>query len=174
MVDALKVGSIVFVAGVLQVAVFSDVVLLRGTPDLLLVTLVAVSLRRGSTAGACAGFFGGLLVDTATLGTLGLTSLVLTLVGYWTGRYGETTGRDRTYAPFLTVAVMTLVYLLGLLAVRFMLAEPAPARVVLVDTFLQTLALNLLITWPVYRVVRRLLRRRETVTLAAGVGASGY
>jgi rod shape-determining protein MreD len=174
MIDALKVGSIVFVASVLQVAVFSDVVLLRGTPDLLLVTLVAVSLRRGSTVGASAGFFGGLLVDTATLGTLGLTSLVLTLVGYWTGRYGETTGRDRRYAPYLSVAVMTLVYLLGLLAVRFMLAEPAPARVVLVDTLLQTLALNLLITWPVYRVVRRLLRRRETMTLAAGVGASGY
>jgi rod shape-determining protein MreD len=174
MADALKIGAIVFVAAVLQVAVFSDVVVLRGTPDLMLVTLVAVSLRRGSTVGACAGFFGGLLIDIATLGTLGLTSLVLTLVGYWAGRYGETTGRNRAYAPYLSVAVMTLAYLLGLLAVRFMLAEPAPARVVLVDTLLQTLALNLLLTWPVYRLVRRLLRVRETVGLAAGVGASGY
>ena len=66
-------------------------------PDLLLVMLVAVALLRGSMFGAIGGFFAGLLVDTASLGTLGLTSLVLTIAGYWIGRYGETTGRDRAH-----------------------------------------------------------------------------
>ena len=85
-------------------------------PDLLLVTLVAVALLRGSVAGAVGGFFAGLVIDTATLGTLGLTSLVLTLAGYWIGRYGETTGRDRGHAPYLSVAVITVLYELGLLS----------------------------------------------------------
>ena len=89
--------------------------------------LVAVALLRGAMLGAVGGFFAGLLVDTATLGQLGLTSLVLTIAGYWIGRYGETTGRDRAHAPFLSVAVVTVLYSVGLLLVHFVLGERAPA-----------------------------------------------
>ena len=101
-----------------------------GVPDLLLVTLVAVALLRGSIVGAAGGFFAGLLVDTATLGTLGLTSLVLTVAGYWIGRYGETTGRDRAHAPFLSVAVVTILYSFGAAAraLRARRAARPPAR----------------------------------------------
>ena len=123
--------------------------------------------------GAVAGFFGGLLVDVAMLGTLGMTSLLLTLVGYWTGRYGETTARDSRYAPYLAVGVMTLLYLVGSLVLRSMLAEPAPVRVVLLETSVQSLALNLVLMWPVYGLVRRLLPRRETGSLAKRAGALG-
>ena len=71
---------------------------LGAEPDVLLVTIVCIALLRGSITGAVAGFAGGLLVDVTTLGTLGTTSLLLTLAGYWAGRYGETTGRGRPYA----------------------------------------------------------------------------
>ena len=66
--NAVKVAVLVFVAAVLQTAVFTDVEVLRGTPDVLLVTLIAVSLARGSMVGALAGFGAGLVVDTALLG----------------------------------------------------------------------------------------------------------
>ena len=116
------------------------------SPDLLLVTLVAVALLRGSIFGAVAGFFAGLVVDTATLETLGLTSLLLTLVGYWIGRYGETTGRDRAHAPLLSVAVVTVLYALGSLALRFVLGEPAPPRASCsLDALPPGVALNLLL-----------------------------
>ena len=114
-VDGLKAAALIFVAAILQVSVFSEARVLGGAPDILLVTLVAVALLRGSLFGAVGGFFGGLLVDTATLAKLGLTSLVLTLAGYWIGRYGETTGRDRAHAPFLSVAVVTVLYAVGVL-----------------------------------------------------------
>ena len=173
MIDGIKIAAIVFVASILQVSVFSDVRILSGQPDLLLVSLVAVSLLRGSVAGACAGFFGGLLIDTATLETLGLSSLLLTLIGYWVGRYGETTGRDRTHAPFLSVAVVTFLYALGGLALRFVLDESAPARVVLLDTLFQGIALNLLLTWPVYAIVRRLLPPPPPSRVREGAPALG-
>lgn len=161
--DALKAGALVFLAAILQVSVFASVDILRGSPDLLLVTLVAVALLRGSIAGAVAGFWGGLVIDTANLATLGVTSLLLTLVGYWVGRYGETTGRDRSHAPFVSVAVVTFLYSLGALALHFVLGEPAPARVVLVDTLVQRIALNLILTWPVYALVRRLLPLHQRI-----------
>jgi rod shape-determining protein MreD len=156
-VDVVKVVVLLFVAAIAQASIFSDVRILGGTPDLLLVTLVAVALLRGTVAGALAGFFAGLVVDTALLGTLGFTSLLLTLAGYWIGRYGETTGRDRSHAPFVSVAVVTFVYALGALIVHFMLGEHAPAGAVMEDVW-PTIGLNLLIAAPVYAVARRLLR----------------
>ncbi len=148
---------IVFVAAIAQVSIFSSVHLLGGRPDVLLLALVSVALLRGSTYGAAAGFGAGLVVDTANLDTLGLTSLLLTLAGYWIGRYGETAGRDRTHAPFLSVAVITFGYAVGALALHFLLGEPAPARAVLLDTLFPNIFLNLLLTWPVYTLTRRLL-----------------
>ena len=52
---------------------------------------------------------------------------------------------------------------------RFMLAEPAPAREVLVDTLLQSARLNVLLTWPVFALVRRLLPRPTAARLGPEV-----
>jgi rod shape-determining protein MreD len=159
-VDAVKVGVLLFVAAIVQVAILAGTHILGGTPDLLLVTLVAVALLRGTTVGAAGGFFAGLLVDTANLEMLGLTSLLLTVAGYWIGRYGETTGRDRGHAPFLSVAVVTFLYAIGALVVHFMLGQHAPAGAVFRDVW-PSIVLNLILTAPVYALTRRLLRPLE-------------
>ena len=156
-VDGLKAAALLFVAAIFQVSIFSQARVLGGEPDLLMVTLVAVALLRGSMFGTVGGFFAGLIVDTATGAKLGLTSLVLTLAGYWIGRYGETTGRDRAHAPFLSVAVITVLYSFGVLVLHFVLGEPAPAAP-LARGLVPSIVLNLILTAPVYALVRRLLR----------------
>jgi rod shape-determining protein MreD len=161
MLDAAKAAALLFLAAIVQVSIFNpDVSILGGTPNLLLVTLVAVSLLRGAIAGTIGGFFAGLVVDSATLDVLGFTSLLLTVSGYWIGRYGETTGRDRSHAPFVSVAVVTFLYALGGLVLHFMLGTRSPAGAVLVDVW-PTIVLNLILTAPVYAIVRRLLRPLE-------------
>ena len=172
-VDSLKAAGLVFLAAILQASVFSSVTILNGTPDLLLVTIICVALLRGPIIGAAAGFWGGLLLDVANLATLGVTSLLLLVAGYWTGRYGETTGRDRAHAPFLSVVVITFLYALGSLAFHFVLGEPAPARTVLWATLFQGIALNLILTWPVYKLASLILRqpdRRERVARRSALG----
>lgn len=171
-VDGLKAAAVVFVAAILQVSIFTQARVLGGEPDVLLVTLVSVALLRGSLFGAAGGFFGGLLVDTATLAKLGVTSLVLTIAGYWIGRYGETTGRDRFHAPFVSVAVVTLLYSFGLLLVHFVLREPAPAGP-LFRGLAPSIALNLILTAPVYALVRRLLRPLDRADYATEVQLLG-
>jgi rod shape-determining protein MreD len=170
--DGVKTAVLLFAAAIAQVSIFSELHLFGAAPDLLLVTLVAVSLLRGSIAGAVGGFFAGLIVDTATLGTLGLTSLVLTLSGFWIGRYGETTGRDRGHAPYLSIAVVTVLYNVGLLVVHFFLGESAPAGAV-VRSLVPAIVLNLIVTGPVYAIVRRLLRTVEREHLTAEVQLLG-
>jgi rod shape-determining protein MreD len=157
LLDGVKAALLLFVAAIAQVSIFTQVHVYGGVPDILLVTLVAVSLLRGSVVGAVGGFFGGLVVDTASLGELGLTSLVLTVSGYWIGRYGETTGRDRAHAPFLSVAVVTVLYSLGLVIVHFVLGERTAAGAV-IRGLLPAILMNLALTALVYPVVRRLLR----------------
>ena len=160
-VDALKAVAIVFVAVVLQTSIVSTIEIRGGTPDLLLVTLVAISLLRGAIWGAAAGFAAGLLLDTASLARLGETSLLLTVAGYWIGRYGETTGRDRSHAPLLSVAVVTVLYAVGALALHVVLGDPVDAGTVLVGALIPGILLNLLLTVPVYALVRRILGRPE-------------
>jgi rod shape-determining protein MreD len=171
--ESAKAAGAIFVAAILQASVFADVHVLGGTPDLLIVTLVPVAMLRGAVAGAAAGFWGGLVLDTAVLGTLGVTSLLLTLAGYWIGRYGETTGRDRTHAPFLAVGAVSFLYLLGALFLHFVLGDPAPARHVLLDTLFQGIALNLLLAVPVYALARRVLRPVERAERVQGVQLLG-
>jgi rod shape-determining protein MreD len=155
--DAGRAAAVLFFAVILQVSILNDVDILHGRPKLLLVTVVAVSLLRGAVFGAVAGFCAGFLADTGTFGMLGFTSLLLTLAGYWTGRYGETTGRDRAHAPVLSVAVVTVLYQFSALLLHFMLGDPAPAREVLLNGLVPTVFLNVLLTFPVYSLVRRLL-----------------
>ena len=128
LLDGVKAAVLLFVAAIAQVSIFSQAHVFGAVPDFLLVSLVALALLRGSVAGAVGGFFAGLLVDTASLGTLGLTSLVLTLAGYWIGRYGETTGRDRAHAPLVSIAVITVLYQIAALVLRYLLGQAAPAH----------------------------------------------
>ena len=171
-VDGVKAAALLFLAAIMQVSIFAQVHIFGGVPDVLLVLLVAVALLRGAIVGAAGGFFAGLLVDTASLGRLGLTSLVLTIAGYWIGRYGETTGRDRAHAPFLSVAVVTILYSFGLLLVHFVLGDRAPAGAML-RGLLPAIALNLILTAPVYALVRRLLRPFDQSGLSTEVQLLG-
>jgi len=152
-IDGLKAGVLLFVAAVIQVSILNSVTVIGGTPDLLLVTVCAVALLRGSIFGAIGGFFAGLIVDTATLETMGVTALLLTLVGYWVGRYGETTGRGR-HAPVLAVGVVTILYSVAALLIRFMLGEGGSPQRVLLDALPPTLLFNLLISIPVFLFCR--------------------
>jgi rod shape-determining protein MreD len=161
MVDVVKVAVLLFVAVVLQSSIVGTLELGGGVPDLVLVTLVAVALLRGSVWGAAAGFTAGLLLDTAHLARLGETSLLLTIAGYWIGRYGETTGRDRSHAPLLSVAVVTVLYAAFALVLRVVLGDPVDAGTVLGSALLTGILLNLLLAVPVYSLVRRILGRPE-------------
>ncbi len=156
MSDAAAIAVLVFVAALLQATIVVGIDILGGTPDLLLLTLIGVALLRGSVAGAVAGFGGGLLLDILTLDTLGVTSLLLAVAGYWTGRYAETTGRDRLHAPLLAVVVVTVLVAVGGFALHFLIGEEVSARRV-VETLLPTIGLNLLLAAPVFALCRRFL-----------------
>lgn len=153
--DVLKAAIAFFVAVVIQATIASSITVIGGNADLVLVTLAAVALLRGSIFGAVAGFYAGFLLDAANLDTLGVSSLLLSLAGYWIGRYGETTGRDRAHAPLVSIAVVTVLYAFASIALHAMLGESVSVQGALRSLPAQIL-LNLLLTVPVYALMRRL------------------
>jgi rod shape-determining protein MreD len=153
------VAAIVFVAALLQVTIFATLDVAGGVADVLLLALLSIALLRGPVVGAAAGFFAGLLVDVMTLDTLGVTALLYSLAGYWAGRYGETTGRDRSHAPLLTVFVATIAIAYAGYGLHFLLGEELSARRALFETLLPTLVLNLAVARPVFALCRSALDR---------------
>jgi rod shape-determining protein MreD len=160
---ALRALAVLFVAALLQAGVISSTFVFGGAPDLLLVVIVSLGLLRGSVAGAVLGFVGGLVIDTVTLDTLGVTSLVLTLAGFWAGRYAETTGRGRPLAPVLSVGVITVLAAVFGLVLHYMLGEPISAHQALLTALFPALVLNVLLAYPVFRLVRKLVGERVVV-----------
>ncbi len=158
---ALRGSAVVFVAAMLQAVIVSSLVIGGGAPDLLLVAVISLGLLRGSIFGAVSGFAGGLVVDLLTLDTIGITSLVLTLAGFWAGRYAETTGRGRRLAPLLAVGAITVLAGVFGFVLHYMLGVEVVARHALFSALAPTLILNLLLALPVYALVRASLREQE-------------
>ena len=110
-----------------QIGVVSEVPVFGVNADLSPLLVAFVGLLCGSTVGARDGFAVGLLVDLALLQTLGLTSLIFTLIGYWAGRAARAArpaGARST--PLLVGAGASAVSLVGYSLMEFLLGVDAP------------------------------------------------
>jgi rod shape-determining protein MreD len=145
----------------LQAVIVSSLVFGGGAPDLLLVVVISLAVLRGSVPGAVFGFAGGLIVDLLTLETLGITSLVLTLAGFWAGRYAETTGRGQRLAPLVAVGVITVLAAVFSFVLQYLLGTDVVAEHALATVLFPTLLANLVLAVPVYALVRATVHERD-------------
>jgi len=159
-VDAVKAAGLVLLATIVQVSLAEWIEIGEAHPDVVLVTLVAVSLLRGPTYGAVLGFLAGLVLDTASFGTFGLTSLLLTVIGYATGRFGEATTRSSAHPLLIAVILATAGYTLGSAVLHFMLGLSIPASQLFLAVLLPALAFNLILAYPLYVLCARILPPR--------------
>lgn len=156
--DVLKAALLLTLAAVAQIAIVNAFELVEGRADVVLLCIVGVALLRGPVYGACAGFYAGLIVDVGTFGNLGLTSLLLTLAGYWVGRFGQATSHEKNQVPRVLIAVTlaTLGVALGALVVHLLLGESVSVGTIVARAVLPTLALNVVLAVPAYTILRRL------------------
>jgi rod shape-determining protein MreD len=161
--DALKAGGLLLFAALVQVSIASNIQVAQGHPDVALVLVIAIALLRGPTFGAAAGFWAGLVLDIASFQTLGLSSLLLTLTGYFAGRLGEVTKKSSAHPSLVAVTIGTIGVALGSAVVHFMLGTTVSASELFVGMLLPTLALNMLLAYPLYGLCRRIfpVARRE-------------
>ena len=113
----LLLGAVVL----LQTTILEAVAVRGVMPDLQLILVVFLALRRGSMSGQIAGFVGGLLEDVVSLSPLGFHALVKALVGYCSGLVCGLIRPSTIVVPALLVAAAALIKgtVAGLLSLVF-------------------------------------------------------
>jgi rod shape-determining protein MreD len=155
---ALRIALIIVAAVILQIAFLSYLSILGATPNLVPVVVVSLGLLGGGTVGAACGFATGLLLDSALLQPLGVSSLVLLSIGYLAGRYREGFEISSSLAPPLLIGGFTLLGGAGFVALQLLFGvEAVVSLLVLRELVIQAL-LAILIAAPVYPLVRWALR----------------
>jgi rod shape-determining protein MreD len=158
-----------------QIGAVSELPVFGVNVDLSPLLVAFVGLLCGSTIGAVSGFAVGLLVDLALLQTLGVTSLIFTLIGYWCGRLRELRDPQAALTPLLVGASASAVSLVGYSLMEFMLGVDAPVSFELARQIVLGVVVNTVVALPVWALVRRALegalpedprrrRRRRTYT----------
>jgi rod shape-determining protein MreD len=152
-----RIAVLVVVVVFFQIGVVSEVPVFGVAVDLSPLLVAFVGLLCGSTIGAVTGFAVGLLVDLALVQTLGLTSLVFTLVGFWCGRLRELRDPQATLAPLLVGAVASAAATVGYSLVEFLLGVDAPVSLELLRQIVLGVLVNTIVALPMWLIVRRSL-----------------
>ncbi len=140
-----------------QIGVVSEVPVLGVNVDLSPLVVAFVGLLCGSMLGAATGFAVGLLVDLTLVQTLGVTSLIFTLVGYWSGRLRELRDPQAALTPLLVGASASAVSLVGYSLMEFLLGVDAPVSLELLRQIVLGVVLNTVVALPMWAIVRRSL-----------------
>jgi rod shape-determining protein MreD len=140
-----------------QIGVVSEVPVFGVSADLSPLLVAFVGLLCGSTVGAATGFAVGLLVDLALVQTLGVTSLTLTLVGYWAGRLRELRDPQAALTPLLVGAAASGGAMVFYSIVQFLLGVDAPVSLELLRQIVLGAVVDTIIALPVWAIVRRCL-----------------
>jgi rod shape-determining protein MreD len=119
---------------------------------------MSVGQLAGSMPGAVMGFSTGLLVDLVLFQTLGVTSLLYIVIGYWSGRVRELLDPAHGLVPLAMGAGATAVAGFGMALIQFLLGVDAPVSALLLQQIFVTILVNTLIALPIFALVRRILR----------------
>ncbi len=153
----LRIAALGVVVVFVQIGVVSEVPVFGVNVDLSPLVVAFVGLLCGSTLGAVTGFAIGLLVDLTLVQTLGVTSFLFTLIGYWSGRLRELRDPQAAITPLLVGAAASAVSLVGYSLMEFLLGVDAPVSLELLRQIVVGVALNTVIALPVWAIVRRCL-----------------
>ncbi len=131
----------------------------EGRPDLMLLVIVAWSLRRGMTEGIVWAFCGGLLMDLFSGAPMGTSALALIGVAWVTGLVRDSMVRSRAALPWVMAALATLIYYGLVLLVLSLTGRPVDLRATMLHHALPVALYNVVIVILIYRLMTWLDRR---------------
>jgi rod shape-determining protein MreD len=155
---AIRISLVVLVAVVLQLSFFSYLSFIGTTPDIMPLVVISLGLLGGALVGAVCGFATGLVLDSALLQTLGVSSLTLLTVGYLAGRYREGTEISNSLVPPLLIGGLTMAAAAGFAAIQLMLGVETPVSLLVLREIVVQGLLAGLLAIPLYPLIRRALR----------------
>jgi rod shape-determining protein MreD len=152
-----RIAALVLVLVFVQIGVISEVPVFGVSVDVSPLLVAFVGLLCGSTLGALTGFAVGLLVDLLLVQTLGLSSLVFTVIGYSAGRLRELRDPQAALTPLLVGGAAVATATVGYSMFEFLLGVDAPVSLELLRQIVIEIVLDTLLALPMWLLVRRVL-----------------
>ncbi len=109
----------------LQSTILNKIAIRGVRPDLALIVLIFVSMRRGSMVGQVSGFVAGFFEDLMNVSPLGFHSLLRTLIGYLYGLLSGNVFIDPFLMPMILTVIATILkgFLAGIVSAVFGIAS---------------------------------------------------
>jgi rod shape-determining protein MreD len=152
-----RIAALALALVLVQIGVISEVPVFGVTVDISPLVVAFVGLLCGSTLGALTGFAIGLLVDLMLVQTLGLTSLLFTIVGYGAGRLRELRDPQAALTPLFVGAAAAATAMVGYSVIEFLLGVEAPVSLELLRDIVLGVLVDTLLAVPLWLLVRRVL-----------------
>jgi rod shape-determining protein MreD len=108
MVEYLKYAGILLVLIIIQKTLinFIDVTEFKITPDVVLIGLVYVGIKRGKITGSISGFLSGLVLDIFSFSFIGLMAFTKTIAGFITGFFHDDTKMERYLNSYIFIFIV--------------------------------------------------------------------
>lgn len=172
-----RLTLVVGLAVLIQLAVVTQFSVFGVVPDFIPVLVVSIGLLGGAVSGATTGFVAGFLIDLTLVQTMGVSSLLLTIAGYFAGRMRELYDPVHPLTSSAVGASANVFFTVGFGIMQFSLGQPAPAPISMLWQVLMSAIFGALLAPIVFRVARWAMlpaiglsadpvhrRRRATVT----------
>lgn len=153
-----RIAALAVVVVFVQIGVVAEVPIFGVTFELTPLLVAFVGFICGSLTGAVVGFAVGLLVDLLLVQTLGISSLLFTLIGFWAGRLREMRDPQAPLTPIVVGACAASVALIGYAIIEFMLGVDAPVSFELLRQIVLGVLVDTIVSLPFWIVVRRALK----------------
>lgn len=152
-----RVALLSVVVVFVQIGVVSEVPIFGVSVDLSPLLVAFTGLLCGSMVGAITGFAVGLLLDLSLVQTLGITSLVFTLIGYGAGRLRELRDPQAALTPLLVGTAAAACATVGYSLFEFLLGVDAPVSLELLREIVIGVLIDAALALPMWALVRRCL-----------------
>ncbi|HMQ78784.1 MAG TPA: rod shape-determining protein MreD [Ignavibacteria bacterium] len=87
---------------------FIDVTEFKITPDLVIIGLVYIGVKRGKITGSIAGFASGLILDIFSFSFIGLMALAKTIAGFTSGFFNNEQKTERYLNSYIFVLLVSI------------------------------------------------------------------
>jgi rod shape-determining protein MreD len=159
--------SLLSLIAVAQSSIIARLVASGWQPNLMLLSVIAWSLQRGSREGMVWGFAGGLALDLLSNTPFGINALLLTLAGFFAGLGEARVFRTNFILPIFIIVAITLGYFAGQSILFQVIGRPWPWLETIVAVVVPGVVFNLLVSPLIFRPLRWLSRHtgREQLLL---------
>lgn len=140
--------GLVFVAFVLQTAVFTHLPILGAMPVILPVVVVGIGLSEGAERGALLGLIGGILCDVSFNQPTVAFTLVLSIVGFLAGYLGDCV-LENGITSWVVCGVAVLIITAFVQMFSLLIYQGEPILSLLQTALIQTVY-SMVFIWPTY------------------------